>query len=923
MELINKSDILFNELESLFPFCILFDNHSKIQHIGKSLLKLFPTLKIHSELSNQFILFRPKGESLDEESIIKLQNHLVVLQFNLDNTIMLKGQFAQLNQGKLYIFASTPWFNSTDEILTRNLSISDFAAHDATVDMLHVLKNQEIAISELRESEQRLVKQKKNLENEQRQLTLAKQEIQSSNEQLILFQSLINNSSDAIQVSYDNGRLFYINHVAAQRLGISPDDCNQYYVSDFEKIFSEERTWQDHVQELKNVEFLTIEGINKNQLNGELFPVEVTVKYIKIGENGFIVANSRDVSERKQKELQLIQQEEQYRNIIANMNIGLLEINMNSEVTYHNQCFEHMANLTDFQNQQSEIQKIISQLYNKEAITTLGIYSFEKEIFDASGNNKWWLISIASNQNDNNEKIGNIVVCMDITEQKMLEKELEEALIKAKEASAAKEAFLANMSHEIRTPLNGVIGMIREINKEPLSKKQETFLANAQKASQHLLSIINNILDLSKIEAGELKLEKFPLQIPTLLDDVRKILDSQASEKGITLTTQVVGNKDIVVLGDETRLRQILINLTGNAIKFTEVGGVRISCTISPNADHTNAEIQFEILDTGIGMDPEYVAKIFTKFQQEDLSITRKFGGSGLGMVITKELIDLMNGTMEVKSAKGNGTSTKTKISLPINQETLHTQKEEVNLDLLHNIHLLLVEDNELNRLVACNTLEPFNMHITEVENGEEAVKALQTKNFDIVLMDLQMPIMGGLEATQLVREKGINVPIIALTANAFKSEIEKCKNAGMNDYVTKPFEEKNLFTVIAKNLQKNVNIPNNKTTTMTYDLSKINSIARGKPEFVQKMLTLFVSSVEEALLNIEEAEQNKDLDLIQKSLHKIKPSVDYLSMPQTLQYIKQIEAHEGNYLDQSLIDILQIVKAQLITTKTDIKQQI
>lgn len=523
--------------------------------------------------------------------------------------------------------------------------------------------------------------------------------------------------------------------------------------------------------------------------------------------NEYINIYFSNITQHKQNELKLKLQEEKYRNIISNMNLGLLEIDLEDNILFCNQSFEKTLGYAFGELEGKKVKDIFVTKNNhkivdeKNNLRSSGIYdSYELQVKDKQGQNKWLLITGAPNYNDYGEIIGSIGVYLDITKQKSLENDLEKALQESRNTSEAKESFLANMSHEIRTPLNGIVGMLRELDKERLSPKQKAYLNSTMKASKHLSSIVNRILEITKIEAGELILLFQHFNFRELMDDVSSIFESEVKRKGITFKVVIDQNVSEVFVGDASIIRQVLINLLGNAIKFTEEGSVTIHC-MGVKTVREVQELSIVINDTGIGMDKGYLVNVFEKFQQEDPSTSRKYGGTGLGLFITKKLMDIMNGTLTLNSVKGCGTKVQAILRLPIgNVSELKQDDRVIDKGALGNAKILLVEDDEINRIVVSNALIDFNVIITEAINGIEAIEILKKESFDLILMDVQMPIMGGIEATKIIRDTlQIKIPIIALSANAFKSQIDTCITMGMNDYMTKPFEEQELLRLILK----------------------------------------------------------------------------------------------------------------------------
>ncbi len=737
---------------------------------------------------------------------------------------------------------------------------------------------------------------------------------------LKLLQSLINNSSDAIQVAKESGQLYYVNHLSAERLGITQHEAHNYYVQDFEESLQDEALWQAHLEELKRVKFMTSEGINVHQKTGASFPVEVTLKYVNIGNQGFVIANSRDVSSRVMAQRQLRRQEEKYRNIIANMHIGLVEINVDLNVVFANQSFCDMSGYDFTELKGRNYNELFPGLLhapktgadshddNKQKDK-----SHELEILTKSGEKRWWFVSSTPNFNDKGIMTGFIAVHVDITDQKLLEKDLASAKNMAEQASSAKEIFLANMSHEIRTPLNVIIGMVRQLNKEKLSGQQLFYVNQAATSANHLLATLNNILDMAKIESGEVLLENKHFSINSLADNIHSILSSQSKEKGLDFKLKVADNIKEALVGDDVRIRQVLINLLDNAIKFTEKGFVSLSVSVIETSD-TRQLLQFDITDSGIGMSESFIADIFQLFSQEDATASRKFGGTGLGFTIANDLLKLMGSELQLESSKGEGTHISFKLSLPVGDKSALTGKSEtVKPMALEGFHVLLVEDNDMNRFIAQHSLTYLGCSVMEAENGKEAVEIAGNNEFDLILMDIQMPEMSGLEATQYIRhELKKDTPIIALTANAFKHDIEKYMEEGMNDYIIKPYDEQDLFRKLnhfykmnQKNSTGNEHPLSADDYGGLYDLGVIREMSRGNEAFVQKMLHIFVTVVEENVNTLKMALQDKDIGTINKTAHKLKPSIDQMGIISLKEKIRILEKFPTEKSSENELDNL------------------
>lgn len=608
-----------------------------------------------------------------------------------------------------------------------------------------------------------------------------------------------------------------------------------------------------------------------------------------------------NIRNRQKWDNQLRLQEEKYRNIIANMNLGLIEVNLIGDIIFANHSFCEMSGYSLAELKGQNVKSFFTSEKHKQLVTNIfdksinnSSESFEIEVFVKNKKPRWWFISSAPQYNDKGQLMGSIGIHLDITEQKRLEQELAKAKTFAESAAKAKELFLANMSHEIRTPLNVIIGMIRQLTKENLSQDQHFYVKQSESSAKHLLTILNNVLDIAKIESGDMEIVSTSFSPSALAYNVHSIMFSQAIDKNLTFILNVDPEIKPVLLGDETRLRQVLINLVGNAIKFTENGTIQLSVTLISEIDNKQT-LKFEVADSGIGMSEAFISKLFDKFSQEQNTTNRKYEGTGLGMAISRDLIRLMNSELKVQSTKSKGSVFSFNLNLEIGKpENLILIGPQVKEGVFKGKQALLVEDNEMNRFIAIQSLSFLGFDVVEAENGLIAIEKMKVTHFDLILMDIQMPVMDGLEATTFIREKlKDNTPIIALTANAFKHDIELYLSKGMNDYITKPYDEEDFFRKIeyAMHLVKNTE---NQTLKLEenplFSLQYLEGLSRGDRSLVIKMLTIFVSITSENITKMELCLSTNDVESMKMMAHKMKPSIDQLEINTLKEVIRWLE---------------------------------
>lgn len=586
----------------------------------------------------------------------------------------------------------------------------------------------------------------------------------------------------------------------------------------------------------------------------------------------------------------IVNREAKFKGIIDNFRLGLLEVAPSGVIIHANESFCEMSGFTCEELQGQDGGDLLLDEEEKERMKVRNASRivgeedvYELRIFNKNKERRFWLVSAAPLLDDDGSVQGSIGIHWDVTHMKELEFELIEAKRKAEESSKAKAMFLANMSHEIRTPLNGIVGMAEQLAQSQLDADQRYYTDIMRSASSTLLSIINDVLDISKIESGKFSIETTTFNLNETVHRTLSIFGEKAKSSGITLDIELMDDRGVMHLGDPHRMSQVLFNIVGNAIKFTREGYVRVTSKLERGENDT-CWVSFWVQDTGVGMDLTYLAKVFEAFSQEDASITRKFGGSGLGLSIARSIVQIMGGTIQIESEKGKGTMVSIRIPMRISNDK--TKQEIVEMtDLqksLKGVRVLAVEDNELNRMVLQVILKKCEVTVSMAHNGQEAIDMIQENEFDIVLMDVQMPIVDGLEATKYIREElKLMIPIIGLSANAMREEVEICKQAGMNDYLVKPYSERTLVEVMKNWTIKEeiVELFQEIESVESLDLSMLKKYVGNDDSVMGEVVRGYLEHLPPQLDRLELALVGSDILALRHELHQLKASMEIIGV--------------------------------------------
>jgi len=530
-------------------------------------------------------------------------------------------------------------------------------------------------------------------------------------------------------------------------------------------------------------------------------------------------------------------------------------------------------------------------------------------------------------KDDKGNVLGVVIVARDVTEQKRITTELNEAKIAAEMATAiaeeakskaesatliaeaavkAKQQFLSNMSHEIRTPMNAIIGFTKVVLNTELSTKQKEYLNAIKMSGDSLIVLINDILDLAKVDAGKMIFEKIPFKLASSISAMLHLFESKILEKNLVLIKEYDERIPRVMMGDPLRLHQILLNLLSNAVKFTSQGSITVSVRML-SEDEKVVKIKFAVADTGIGIAEEKIGKIFENFQQASSHTSRLYGGTGLGLAIVKQLVEPQGGTLSVTSDLNKGSEFSFILSFEkTDAEVAHdTELLDLNTEI-KNIKVLVVEDIALNQLLMKTILDEFGFECDIAGNGKIAIDKMIDKSYDLVLMDLQMPVMNGFETTEFIRNKmRLEIPIIALTADVTTVDLAKCKSVGMNDYIAKPVDERILYSKMISLIRKQTDSKVADTSFMQAsklkctDLDYLMQRTKSSPLLMMEMILLYLEQTPPLIKTMKKSLRDKDWHSLYSAVHKMIPSfsimgisVDFENMAKKVQEFASNQQH-------------------------------
>jgi len=750
--------------------------------------------------------------------------------------------------------------------------------------------------------------------------------------------------SSIIVITDKEANIKYINKYGKQYFGMENTEENgpNNWIADFVHPNEQENvsTYISGIVNNKISDQETIQYKVKTQKETDTY-LETSAQYISFNDKagGLVVLSCRDITNYWQAESKLKDSIQLYRILAGNIpdiNMYLFDtdtkhiIAEGREMKRYGLSKEYVEGKTLTESMPAELVEIFKPLYlaaldGKEISTE---YDFQDNTY---------LIWVMPVRNHKNQIYAGMAITQNVSEYKQFESNLSQAKDEAEMANNAKSEFLATITHEIRTPLNAIIGFTEQLQKSELNDKQQNFTKIIEKSSEHLLSLVNEILVLSRIEAGEVRFDEVPFKVSSVVEEVHDTLKIKADQKNIHFHYQVHQNIDRVVVGDPFRLKQILINIINNAIKFTDAGYVGLNCFLA-KADDNNVQIRFDITDTGVGISKEKLASVFEQFKQADSSVTRNYGGTGLGLTISKKLTDLQNGSISVRSELGMGTQFTVILPYQLAGENVKITESsgKIKPELLTDLSFLLVDDDSVNRLLGKTILQEFDCHIDVAIDGVEAIDKLKSNTYDVILLDIHMPKVSGLEVADFIRkEQGDSQTcIIAVTAAVLKADIENYREHGINDYLIKPFREINLYHKIVDNLDledikieltEAETILDNENTGQPYNLTELKKMSGNDNVFFKNMLQTFKKNANDGVSKLTNHYNNSQWDELGEAAHKMLPSFRHLQVTPVIDKLYTIKIktlEEKNYtgIDTLLPEVIDEIKHIIELLDAEIK---
>jgi PAS domain S-box-containing protein len=745
----------------------------------------------------------------------------------------------------------------------------------------------------------------------EKNILLREKDLQKQN-----YQDLIENSSDIIYRINPKGNFIYMNPSGIKMSGYSRDEILQMNFSDLiapSYLKQVVNFYKFQMQEKLDTTYTEFPIITKEGIE---YWIGQNVETSEFTEDGEVVYNAtaRNITERKKLEKAHLRSEEKYRSIIENMELGLLEVNVKGIIT---KAYPKFCLLTGYSHKELEGGKA-EFLLDENGLSTIqeqtdsrktGISNvYEIQLIRKDGSKIWVMISAAPFYDEYNRVQGSVGIHLDITNRKTLENDLLHSKTTAENLLKSKEMFIANVSHEIRTPLNAIIGITELMLNSSHDEALISQLDHVSHAGKGLLSLINELLLVSKIDADKLTLNPTNYSLSKCLNSNFELHKNEAIEKGLSYSIQFNIPETNEYCFDHLKLGQVVQNLLSNSLKFTKTGSVQLKVNLVSSIDNVDI-IEISVIDTGIGIPKENLESIFGNFEQAINNQSGEYGGTGLGLSIVKKILALMGSEIKVESKNGQ-TAFVFQLKLFKTQLIEPTDFTSINQKgALHGVNVLVAEDNKANQFLIENVLKELDASFTIVNNGQEAIKYLRINSVDVILMDMRMPVMDGIEASRIIREENLheNKPIIALTANADDKNKSICLASGMDDFLAKPYTISDLVKRIKTALGQSYSI----------DTKPVEPFQIKNDSFQKRLNEIFNQDSQIRLVKLKEALISSDFDSIIDICHSMRPSLMEMGQNSLLKIAEKIES--GDNLESNSKSFIRELEEYLIDLKSKV----
>jgi PAS domain S-box-containing protein len=879
-----------NEFIKICPFFFSFDENLIVKDSGTAVSKVFGNVKDIKLFDIVALEIDEKSPIQSFESLKKLVHTTIFFKpAKFNDKSRFKGQLVNADNSDLLLIFF-PIIEQIEDLESLNLVETDFAPHDIITAFQSFLKNSNVF----------------------QDASIYQEELLTANYRL---NSLLNTMQSGVIAEDADRKVLLVNtkFCSMFSVGLQPEDIKGLDCNDL--LFQAKSLFIDEEGFLEDIQILVK---NRKEVFGDILHMKngniLERDYVPIIESGRFLGQIwryQNITNIVNQKKSLLRIEEKYRRIIEDLEFGLIEVDLNQNIT---KAYPAFCRMTEYEEEEligknakillldPEFEDVIETQNESRINGESSVY--EIKIRTKSNQPKWVIISGTPIYNERNEIIGSIGIHIDITERKDLEEALKVANDKAIFSVKAKELFIANMSHEIRTPMNVIIGMTDVLKSTLLDKESLRYLNAIEHSAENLLRLINEILDISKAESGSISLFPEPTNFKSLIDEFSISFGEYAKKKGLSFEVLADQNISSSLMVDQVKLNQVLVNLIGNGIKFTEKG--KVSLNVSVIQDEIDQQtIKIAISDSGIGIKKENFEAIFESFRQEDESIGKKFGGTGLGLSISQAIVRKMGGEIELISELGEGTTFFFTIILDKIAEEVNLSAVENELQIsnvLATKTILVAEDDELNQLLIKAIFEKFKVPFTIANNGKEVLELLKLEHFDMILMDIEMPELNGLETTKFIRQQlKIEIPIIALTAHESENDKRLFESIGMNDYVTKPFKKEMLLNVISRQFEikneKDISFQSESlsNTEPLYNLNTLREMSQGDKGFLTSIVETFIQNTPIYLDQIKTGFQANDLNMVYRAAHQMKPSIDFFNVEKGKTVVRAIELEAKN----------------------------